>query len=84
MSSPDRRLVLSPQAIEDLTDILQYTLETWGNRQMVAYAELLDEGLEMILDSPLIGFTRPAISDRHRFFSRRDAPCCVPGASGTC
>ena len=68
MSSPDRQLVLSPQAEADLTDILQYTLETWGESQMLAYGKLLDDGLQMVLANPLAGFTRPLISEQHRFF----------------
>jgi len=58
MSPPDRQLVLSPQAEDDLADILQYTLETWGESQMQVYGKVLDDGLRMILDNPLIGFTR--------------------------
>jgi len=68
MSPPDRQLVLSPQAEDDLADILQYTLETWGESQMQVYGKVLDDGLRMILDNPLIGFTRPSVSDKHRFF----------------
>jgi len=33
MSLPDVALILSPQAEEDFADILQYTLETWGEAQ---------------------------------------------------
>src|SRR5215831_17627685 len=68
MSSPDRQLVLSPQAEDDLADILQYTLETWGETQMLVYGKLLDEGLRLILSNPSIGFARPMISEQHRFF----------------
>jgi toxin ParE1/3/4 len=69
MSPPDRQLVLSPQAEDDLADILQHTLETWGESQLLAYGKVLDDGLRMILHNPLIGFARPAVSDKHRFFS---------------
>jgi toxin ParE1/3/4 len=68
MSSPDRQLILSPQAEVDLADVLQYTLDTWGESQMLVYSKLLDDGLRIILDNPLIGFTRPAVSEQHRFF----------------
>jgi toxin ParE1/3/4 len=67
MSVPERQLVLSPAALDDLTDILQYTLATWGEEQMVTYSQMLDSRLSMILENPQIGFQRPAISERHRF-----------------
>ncbi len=67
MSNPERELVLAPQAESDLTDILQYTLETWGEAQLSAYAAVLDEALRLLRGNPQIGFTRPAVSDRHRF-----------------
>jgi len=68
MSLPDRQLVLSPQAEDDLTDILQYTLETWGESQLLSYGKVLDDGLQMIFDNPMIGFIRLAVSEKHRFF----------------
>ena len=67
MSVPERQLVLSPAALDDLTDILQYTLATWGEEQMLTYRQILDSRLAMILENPHIGFQRPAISERHRF-----------------
>jgi plasmid stabilization system protein ParE len=45
MSNSERELVLSPQAEADLTDILQYTLETLGEAQLTTYASVLDEAL---------------------------------------
>jgi toxin ParE1/3/4 len=33
MSRPDALLILSPQAEDDFADIIQYTLETWGEAQ---------------------------------------------------
>lgn len=69
MSSPDQHLVLSWQAQDDLTDILQYTLETWGERQMLIYRKVLNDGLLAICDNPLIGFSRTTVSERHRFFA---------------
>ena len=69
MSPLDRQLVLSPPAEDDLAGILQYTLETWGESQLLTYGKVLDDGLQMILDNPTIGFTRPAVSEKHRFFA---------------
>ncbi len=68
MSYPDRQLVLSPQAEDDLAGILQYTLETWGESQLLTYGKVLEDGLQMILDNPTIGFARSAVSEKHRFF----------------
>jgi toxin ParE1/3/4 len=51
---------------DDLTDILQYTLST-GEDQLLAYRDVIDNTLRFILDNPLAGFTRPAVSERHRF-----------------
>jgi toxin ParE1/3/4 len=68
MSSPDRQLVLSPRAQDDYAEILQQTLETWGEDQLLVYSKVLSDGLEVILDNPLIGFARPAVSEQHRFF----------------
>jgi len=67
MSSRERRIILSPQALDDLTDILQYTLATWGEEQMQAYQTVLDNSLKLILENPLAGFRRPAVSEQHRF-----------------
>jgi toxin ParE1/3/4 len=67
MSNPERELVLSPRAEADLTDILQYTLETWGEAQLAAYAGVLDDALRLLRDNPEIGTARPAVSERHRF-----------------
>jgi toxin ParE1/3/4 len=67
MSSPDRQLVLSPRAQDDYAEILQHTLETWGEDQLLVYSKVLSDGFEVILHNPLIGFTRPAVSAQHRF-----------------
>jgi hypothetical protein len=38
MLPPDLPLMLSPQAEDDFADILQYTLETWGENQVYVIA----------------------------------------------
>jgi toxin ParE1/3/4 len=52
----------------DLTDVLQYTLETWGKAQMHAYGEVLDKALSTLQEYPWIGHPRPEISREHRIF----------------
>lgn len=68
MSSPDVQLILSPQAEQDFADILQYTLETWGNAQTYAYRAILDKALLAIQQYPQIGQCRPELSTAHRIF----------------
>lgn len=50
-----RRISLSEEAEGDLDDILQYTLETWGPRQVGLYARRLEKGLEALAGQPRIG-----------------------------
>lgn len=68
MSLPDLPMILSPQAEEDLADILQYTLETWGEAQFYAYRAVLDKALLTIQRHPQIGHGRPELSAAHRIF----------------
>jgi toxin ParE1/3/4 len=51
-------IVLSELAQQDLGDILQYTLETWGETQMDVYAEKLERGIRLLQDSPRLGKSR--------------------------
>lgn len=66
MLPPDLPLILSPQAEDDLADILQYTLETWGEAQVYVYREVLDNALLTIQQHPHIGSNRPEISPVHK------------------
>jgi toxin ParE1/3/4 len=56
---PSSRLRLSLEAEDDLRDILQYTLDNWGQAQHDAYAARLDRGLAHLADFPKIGRLRP-------------------------
>jgi toxin ParE1/3/4 len=66
MSHHDLPLLLAPQAEEDFADILQYTLETWGEAQMLVYRDMLDKALGSIRQNPLIGRKRQELSPSHR------------------
>jgi toxin ParE1/3/4 len=44
-------VLLTPQAEQDLEDILRYTLETWGGEQVRRYAHALDDAFENIATS---------------------------------
>ncbi len=68
MSTPDLPLILSPRAEDDFADILQYTLETWGEAQVEVYRAVLDKALLMIQQNPQIGQPRPELSPEHRTF----------------
>jgi toxin ParE1/3/4 len=58
LSSPKLDLVLARQAERDLRDILQYTLETWGEEQLERYAAELEAGIECLRESPGLGRRR--------------------------
>ncbi|WP_404610228.1 type II toxin-antitoxin system RelE/ParE family toxin [Caballeronia udeis] len=58
MSRRSFDIVLSELAQHDLTDILQYTLETWGADQMDAYAAKLESGIQLLQKNPALGKTR--------------------------
>lgn len=68
MSRPDLPLILSPRAQDDFADILQYTLETWGEAQAFAYRAVLDQALLTIGKNPQIGHGRQELTPAHRIF----------------
>jgi len=68
MSLHDVPVILSPQAEEDFADILQYTLEKWGEAQFHAYRAVLDKALLTIQQHPQIGHGRPELSAAHLIF----------------
>jgi len=69
MSSPERyTLRLSRQAEQDIESILQYTYETYGERQQQRYAAALHAAFEAITGNPGLGHRRLDLSARHRAF----------------
>ena len=52
MSGLDWLLILSPKDAEDVADIFQYSLETWGETQAYVYRDVLDRALLTIQDNP--------------------------------
>jgi toxin ParE1/3/4 len=68
MSPADLPLILSPRAEDDFAEILQYTLETWGEAQAFEYRDILDSALLTIREHPQIGHGRPELSAAHRIF----------------
>jgi toxin ParE1/3/4 len=75
------KIVLSREADQDLKDILQYTLATWGAAQMDVYAAAIDKGLKLLVDNPRLGRARNDLFpgcrsfqvEQHTIFYRVDA-----------
>jgi len=59
-------LSLSSLAQNDLTAIVEYTIQQWSEKQADKYLEQIESGLSKIQDNPNIGRVRTDISDRHR------------------
>ncbi len=62
---PKFTLQLSRWAEADLVGIAEHTLETWGDRQLVKYRDLLEQGFSKITRDP---FT-PRSKEREELFS---------------
>jgi toxin ParE1/3/4 len=58
LSRAEFTVVLSELAALDLADILQYTFEQWGERQMDLYAAKLNRGLRQLAVNPHLGKPR--------------------------
>ena len=58
MSVRNFRLELSESARQDFRDILSFTLQTWGERQLVEYRQKLDSALQVIAENPQAGSAR--------------------------
>ena len=68
-------LSLSDKAIEDFRDILSYTMQMWGARQVEEYSTILHKALTAIEQDPLTGKGdlppyRHVIAGRHVVFYR--------------
>jgi toxin ParE1/3/4 len=57
---------LSREAEDDLTDIVQYTADTWGQEQAVAYKAKLDQALRNLVDFPALGRARDDLPSGYR------------------
>lgn len=55
MFSHERKVVFSFYAQCDVDDILQYTVTAWGDAQMIAYKETLNNGLNLLRQLPTLG-----------------------------
>ena len=60
------RIVVSPRAEADIVDIAAYTLENWGDRQMVRYVEGLHERFMRLAAEPYTGRRREELGRGYR------------------
>src|SRR3712207_4371528 len=65
------QLILSPEALDDITDILLYTLQTWGEAQQDTYAAAIDKSLQLLLDNPELGRRREELCANCRSYRVR-------------
>lgn len=76
----------TPQALDDLDAIWQYTLETWGAAQAVAYVERLEQRCKTIAEDEALPVKSVATKagkclmvrhDHHRIFFYRNGTMVV-------
>ena len=67
-SPPEFRLVLSPKAEQDIENILRYTGEQWGEKQIPIYQDKLTGALEAILANPASGHGSAELPETHRVY----------------
>lgn len=68
MSSPEYRLVLSPKAEQDIENILRYTGEQWGEKQILVYRDKLAGALEALQSNPALGHPTNELPETHRIY----------------
>ena len=66
--SPEYRLILSPKAQQDVENILRYTGEQWGERQVATYNDKLTGALEALLANPASGHLTVELPETHRVY----------------
>ncbi len=68
MSPRDRNIALAELAQQELIDVLQYTLETWGDAQMASHAAKLGDGMLMLQANPYLGNARDDLFEECRIY----------------
>ena len=51
-------LIIFARARADVKEILRHTLQSWGEKKMLAYRDTLEAALERITEQPLLGRIR--------------------------
>lgn len=62
MFSPERQLIISPDADRDLSDALLYSQQRWGRSRRTAYEADLFRAMWMLVQYPHLGRSRADIS----------------------
>jgi plasmid stabilization system protein ParE len=60
------RLRINPEAREDIRDLLQYALQTWGRAQRDKYQALLLHAMQRLKEYPAIGEERDDLGKPYR------------------
>ncbi|AVO44302.1 type II toxin-antitoxin system RelE/ParE family toxin [Phreatobacter cathodiphilus] len=55
------KLALTPAAEQDLSDIFDYSADTWGTDRAVAYVRMLQAAIERLLRFPELGRSAEAV-----------------------
>ncbi len=67
-SRKPQQITLSPKAQQDFIDILRYTGETWGEKQLLAYRDKINEALQAISGNPQLGHHRDDLPPTHHAY----------------
>lgn len=63
---PKYHIIVSPQALRDLTEIRSYTLQSWGAVQADIYLDKIEEAFYGLLENPEIGRERNDVKTGYR------------------
>jgi toxin ParE1/3/4 len=62
MSAPNRRLIFTSEAREDLRDIQRYSVRQWGTRQGRLYRAKLVDACDRLVQFPFLGSVSPNLA----------------------
>jgi toxin ParE1/3/4 len=62
------KIIIRPEAKQDIKNIWHYTFETWGEKQADVYTAELGLVIDSIVDNPEIGFTIDHVKDGYRIY----------------
>ena len=67
-SGKSGQLTLSPKARQDFIDILRYTGKTWGEKQLLAYRDKINQALQTICSNPQLGHQLVDLPSTHHAY----------------
>ncbi len=74
MSAHKLQITLTQKAQTDLSNILSFTLQTWGEKQFIKYKDTINDGLIAIASNPQLGQKIYGVMNyhvgRHKIFYR--------------